>query len=53
MMRLQARIVPAVQFALPALSRLTILPNRDHYILDAYENQDLYSWFLQHKRGAK
>jgi len=33
--------------------RFTILPNRDHYILDAYENQELYSWFLQHKRGAK
>src|SRR5258707_10429092 len=33
--------------------RLTFLPNRDHYILDAYENQELYSWFLQHERGAK
>lgn len=33
--------------------RLTILPNRDHYILDVYENQDLYSWFLRHKREAK
>ncbi len=33
--------------------RLTILPNRDHYILDAYENQELYSWFLQHERGTK
>jgi predicted peptidase len=33
--------------------RLTILPDRDHYILDAYENQDLYSWFLRHKRGTK
>jgi predicted peptidase len=33
--------------------RLTILPNRDHYILDVYENQDLYSWFLRHKRETR
>ncbi len=30
--------------------RFTVLPNRDHYILDAYENQELYSWFLQHAK---
>jgi predicted peptidase len=28
--------------------RFTVLPNRDHYILDTYDNQELYSWFLQH-----
>jgi len=33
--------------------RFTVLPNRDHYILDAYENQELYSWFLQHVRTTK
>ncbi|MGA8478168.1 MAG: prolyl oligopeptidase family serine peptidase [Chthoniobacterales bacterium] len=33
--------------------RFTVLPNRDHYILDAYENQELYSWFLQHERTTK
>jgi predicted esterase len=33
--------------------RSTVLPNRDHYILDAYENQELYSWFLQHVRTTK
>jgi predicted esterase len=33
--------------------RLTILPNRDHYILDVYEDQDLYSWFLRHKRETR
>jgi predicted esterase len=33
--------------------RFTVLPNRDHYILDAYENQELYSWFLQHERATK
>jgi hypothetical protein len=29
--------------------RFSVLPDRDHYILDVYENQDLYSWFLQHR----
>ncbi len=33
--------------------RFTVLPNRDHYILDAYENKELYSWFLQHVRTTK
>jgi dipeptidyl aminopeptidase/acylaminoacyl peptidase len=33
--------------------RFTILPNRDHYILDAYENQELYAWFLRHERRTK
>ena len=30
--------------------RFTVLSNRDHYILDAYEDQELYSWFLQHAK---
>jgi predicted peptidase len=30
--------------------KLTALPGRDHYILDAYENQEIYDWLLQHKR---
>lgn len=29
--------------------RFSVLPDRDHYILDVYENQELYSWFLQHR----
>jgi predicted peptidase len=33
--------------------RFTVLPNRDHYILDTYENQELYSWFLAHVRATK
>jgi predicted esterase len=33
--------------------RFTVLPNRDHYILDTYENQELYSWFLEHVRAMK
>jgi hypothetical protein len=26
-----------------------VLPGRDHFILDEYENQALYSWFLEHE----
>jgi predicted peptidase len=26
------------------------LPDRDHYILDTYENQEIYDWLLLHKR---
>jgi predicted peptidase len=33
--------------------RFTVLPDRDHYILDSYENKDLYSWFLHHSRTVK
>jgi len=33
--------------------KFTIYPGRDHFILDTYENKDLYNWFLQHKRGTK
>ncbi|MBV9874733.1 MAG: prolyl oligopeptidase family serine peptidase [Verrucomicrobia bacterium] len=29
-------------------ARFTVLPGRDHNILDAYKNQELYAWFLQH-----
>jgi hypothetical protein len=25
------------------------VPGRDHFILDEYENQALYSWFLEHE----
>jgi predicted peptidase len=32
--------------------RFTVLPRRDHYILDTYENKELYSWFLEHSRSA-
>jgi hypothetical protein len=34
-------------------ARFTILPDRDHSILDTYQNPELYSWFLQHSRAAK
>ena len=34
-------------------ARFTVLPGRDHDILDAYKNQDLYAWFLQHVRVLK
>jgi predicted peptidase len=30
--------------------KFTALPDRDHYILDTYENQEIYDWLLQHKR---
>jgi predicted esterase len=33
--------------------RFTVLPNRDHYILDSYLNQELYTWFLQHSRTPR
>jgi predicted peptidase len=29
--------------------RFNVLPDRGHDILDVYENQELYSWFLQHR----
>ena len=29
--------------------RFTALPARDHFILDEYANQKLYSWFLEHE----
>jgi len=30
--------------------KFTPLPDRDHYILDTYENQEIYDWLLRHKR---
>ena len=32
--------------------KFTVLPDRDHYILDMYENRQLYEWFLEHKKRA-
>jgi hypothetical protein len=29
--------------------RFSVLPDRGHDILDVYENQELYAWFLQHR----
>jgi dipeptidyl aminopeptidase/acylaminoacyl peptidase len=29
--------------------RFSVLPDCGHDILDVYENQELYSWFLQHR----
>jgi predicted peptidase len=34
-------------------ARFTVLPGRDHGILDVYENDKLYSWFLEHTRPEK
>jgi predicted peptidase len=39
--------------ALGNIVRFTVLPLRDHDILDVYENQELYSWFLEHVRPVK
>jgi predicted esterase len=33
--------------------RFTVLPGRDHFILDTYEKEELYSWFLQHSLSVK
>lgn len=30
--------------------KFTPLPGRDHFILDTYENREIYDWLLQHKR---
>jgi len=30
--------------------RFTVLRGRNHFILDVYDNQELYSWFLEHRR---
>jgi predicted peptidase len=30
--------------------KFTPLPERDHFILDTYENKEIYDWLLQHKR---
>ena len=29
--------------------KFTPLPDRDHFILDMYENKEIYDWLLQHK----
>jgi predicted peptidase len=31
---------------------LTILPDRDHNIVNFYDGKELYDWFLKHRRGA-
>jgi predicted peptidase len=33
--------------------KFTSLPDRDHFILDAYEGTAIYEWFLQHKKKGK
>jgi predicted peptidase len=33
--------------------KLTILPGRDHYILDVYERPDLYEWLGQQRRKVR
>jgi predicted peptidase len=43
----------AALHALGNHARFTVLPGRDHGILDVYENEELYSWFLEHKRDEK
>ncbi len=30
--------------------KFTPLPDRDHFILDTYDNPEIYDWLLQHKR---
>ena len=33
--------------------QLTVLPERDHYILDVYDRPDLYNWLAQQKRKPR
>ncbi|MDP9097835.1 MAG: alpha/beta fold hydrolase [Verrucomicrobiota bacterium] len=33
--------------------QLTVLPDRDHYILDVYDRPDLYKWIAQQKRKPR
>lgn len=33
--------------------QLTVLPERDHYILDVYDRPDLYKWIAQQKRKPR
>lgn len=44
-----AELVHAVEAA-GGHPQLTVLPGRDHYILDAYDRADLYKWLAQQKR---
>ena len=30
--------------------KFTALEDRDHFILDMYENEELYKWFLEHRK---
>jgi predicted peptidase len=32
--------------------QLTVLPDRDHYILDVYDRPDLYKWLAKQKRNS-
>lgn len=32
--------------------KLTPLPERDHFILDAYENKEIYDWLLKYKKKS-
>jgi len=34
-------------------ARLTVLEGRDHFILDAYENRELYVWLLRHTLASR
>jgi predicted peptidase len=47
------RMVDALKAAGNNEVKFTILPDRDHYILDTYEKKELYDWFLQHRRVQK
>lgn len=38
--------------SLGAEVKFTPLPERDHFILDTYENKAIYDWLLQHKRSG-
>jgi hypothetical protein len=31
--------------------QLTVLPGRDHYILDVYDRPDLYKWLARQKKS--
>lgn len=33
--------------------KFSVLADRDHFILDVYEDKQLYEWFLQHRQKAK
>jgi hypothetical protein len=30
-----------------------VLEGRDHFILDAYENRELYAWLLRHTLASR
>jgi predicted esterase len=33
--------------------QMTVLPERDHYILDVYDRPDLYKWIAEQKRKPR